>query len=52
MNWTPIGEEFVYLNITGPDDIKMETKTNFSADDFWHGLGLLENANLFPENEK
>lgn len=49
VTWNPIGDKFVYLNITGPDDIKMETKNVYSTDNFWNDdLGLLENANLFP----
>lgn len=47
--WKPIGDKFLYLNITGPDDIRMEIKTDYSTDNFWDDLDLLENANLFVD---
>lgn len=52
IDWKPIGEQFYFLNISGPNDIKLDVKNDFSAENFWKTLGLLENANLFPDNLK
>lgn len=48
-NYPRIGDEFKYVNISGPDDFKIVIKTNYAIDKFWKSLGLRENANLFND---
>lgn len=52
ITWTPVGKEFNFLNISGPNNIKMAVKTDFSSENFWRSLGLLENENIFPASNK
>lgn len=52
ITWKPVGKDFNFLNISGPSNIKMAVKTDFSAENFWRSLGLLENENLFPASYK
>lgn len=50
IDWPTIGDGFKYLNVSGPDDISLIVKTNYTANNFWKSLGLLENGNLFDDD--
>lgn len=52
ITWKPVAEKFYFLNITGPSDIKLDIKVDFTSEKFWQNLGLLENKNLFPDKAK
>lgn len=49
INWSPVGKQFHFLNISGPDNIKLDMNSDFSKEDFWSSLGLMENKNIFPD---
>nr|WEM02081.1 venom carboxylesterase [Phaedon brassicae] len=50
VSWRPTsGDELMYLNITGPDNVKMEKTKSLSHAEFWRKLGLAENEkDVFP----
>nr|WCC58152.1 carboxylesterase [Pharsalia antennata] len=52
-NWQPTGHsELTYLNVTGPEDMKLQKVQNLTPSEFWRNLGLLENENLVPPKEE
>ncbi|CAG9821591.1 unnamed protein product [Phaedon cochleariae] len=51
VTWCPTSSsnQLTYLNITGPNDMKIQNITSLSKIDFWRGLNLAENEkDVFP----
>lgn len=51
-NWQPTGpSELTYLDVAGPEEMKLQTIKNLTPSAFWDGLGLLENGNIVVKDE-
>ncbi|XP_023311608.1 venom carboxylesterase-6-like [Anoplophora glabripennis] len=49
--WQPTGpEELTFLNVTGPEKMKLQKTKSLIRSDFWSKLGLLENQNAINVN--
>ncbi|KAJ8937485.1 hypothetical protein NQ314_011875 [Rhamnusium bicolor] len=51
-DWLPTEDsELIYLNVTGPEDIKLQRTEHLTPSEFWRTLGLLEDENLLAKDE-
>lgn len=47
VEWKPTGyKKLTLLNISAPDDVRLETVDGLSSRAFWKQMGFLENQNL------